>query len=338
MMKLDFKKLLSPICLVLVLAVAAGRYGGSQHWMLDLASHFLPHFALLLLVLAFVCVFSKKRVLVLTSILAAFIALEPVLPYLCALPQDRSVLSTDEAPLHFMQFNILAYNPVPDKIFDYIKAQNPDLVALEEVTPEWRVRLEQAHWLGFKYRSIAYYGQNVLLSRYPITWERAVRIPNGYFSDEYLLTRLETQHGGLLVSVIHPPQPTNPTNVKMQRQYFEEVAAALTRFQQLFPQTPLLLAGDFNATPWSEPYRQFKQKKTSLLLNSLLLKLELGYGASWPSFLGPFGIPIDHVWLDSAGGKLRVMIRQTGAAPFQFLGSDHAPVDVLLTWKKSPER
>ncbi|HEU4601170.1 MAG TPA: endonuclease/exonuclease/phosphatase family protein, partial [Steroidobacteraceae bacterium] len=81
---------------------------------------------------------------------------------------------------------------------------------------------------------------------------------------------------------------------------------------------PLLVAGDFNITPWSSYYQQFVKDST-------LSDSDWGQGlpASWPSVLGPLGIRIDHC-LHSAHWD--VIATHTGPE----LGSDHLPVTVDL--------
>lgn len=76
---------------------------------------------------------------------------------------------------------------------------------------------------------------------------------------------------------------------------------------------PLVVAGDFNAAPWSAQMRQFKT------LSSIHFKTVSP--ATWPSEFGAFGIPIDHVgvkggvelislepWLGASGSNHRGLL------------------------------
>jgi endonuclease/exonuclease/phosphatase (EEP) superfamily protein YafD len=51
---------------------------------------------------------------------------------------------------------------------------------------------------------------------------------------------------------------------------------------------PLLLAGDFNAAPWSDTIEHLTRAANLLTGPS--------YPATWPVFLGPLGVPIDNVF------------------------------------------
>lgn len=87
---------------------------------------------------------------------------------------------------------------------------------------------------------------------------------------------------------------------------------------------PFALLGDFNTTPWSPSFRK-------LLRDSGTRDSRIGFGnlASWPAWLGAWGIPIDHC-LVSSGWE--VLSREVVYGDW---GSDHAPILVTLG-KKVP--
>ena len=79
---------------------------------------------------------------------------------------------------------------------------------------------------------------------------------------------------------------------------------------------PLVVVGDFNATPWSPALRTFLDE---LDLNGL------NVAATWPVWFGFAGIPIDHALVSE---NLIITHIETGPN----IGSDHRPVmiDVAL--------
>ena len=88
---------------------------------------------------------------------------------------------------------------------------------------------------------------------------------------------------------------------------------------------PIVVAGDFNATPWSAPFRR-------LLRDAGLRDSARGFGyrGTWPSTLWWTGmIPIDHVLVSP---RWRVEDRRIGSD----LGSDHRAVVVDLTLTPPP--
>ncbi len=78
-----------------------------------------------------------------------------------------------------------------------------------------------------------------------------------------------------------------------------------------------MVVGDLNASPWSYAFRPLAD---SDLVNSLN---GFGLQATWPSVLGPFGVPIDHL-LHSA--EFTTVTRRTGPS----LGSEHRSVFITL--------
>jgi endonuclease/exonuclease/phosphatase (EEP) superfamily protein YafD len=84
--------------------------------------------------------------------------------------------------------------------------------------------------------------------------------------------------------------------------------------------TAAIIAGDFNATPWSGAFERLRNEAG-------LDDSSLGFGVqpSWPSWLGPLGIPIDHCLYT---GALAATARSIGPA----LGSDHRALTVELAW------
>jgi endonuclease/exonuclease/phosphatase (EEP) superfamily protein YafD len=81
---------------------------------------------------------------------------------------------------------------------------------------------------------------------------------------------------------------------------------------------PVVLVGDFNATPWSASFRTLQRR--GLLHDTLW---GAGLQASWPEGWGPLSIPIDHVLHTADLGSVD---RRTGPS----FGSAHRPVLVSV--------
>jgi endonuclease/exonuclease/phosphatase (EEP) superfamily protein YafD len=77
---------------------------------------------------------------------------------------------------------------------------------------------------------------------------------------------------------------------------------------------PVIVAGDFNATPFSPIFR--KVIKISGLKDS---REGFGWQPSWPTYVPLLWLPIDHILVSS---EIQVHNRATGS----FIGSDHYPV------------
>jgi endonuclease/exonuclease/phosphatase (EEP) superfamily protein YafD len=80
---------------------------------------------------------------------------------------------------------------------------------------------------------------------------------------------------------------------------------------------PRVVVGDLNATPWSVAMREI------LAEGPLRSTQRFGLQATWPSWLGPLGLPIDHVLV---AGPLEPVARSIEPA----FGSDHRMLVVDL--------
>jgi endonuclease/exonuclease/phosphatase (EEP) superfamily protein YafD len=111
----------------------------------------------------------------------------------------------------------------------------------------------------------------------------------------------------------HPLSPLTParwTSLFEDLRTLADMAAAAPR--------PCIVAGDFNATPWSAAYRVFTA--VSGLRDTALGR---GVQATWNAWLPAPRIPIDHVF---ASPDVAVARRAVGPD----VGSDHFPVEVTL--------
>jgi endonuclease/exonuclease/phosphatase (EEP) superfamily protein YafD len=108
----------------------------------------------------------------------------------------------------------------------------------------------------------------------------------------------------------HPssPSPTDATDTLRRRRQFDRLAAALE------PDRTAVVAGDFNTSPWSPDFRD-------LVAATGLRGAANGYGwnPTWPSWLWPARIPIDHVLVKGA-------VAVHGFRRGRYIGSDHFPV------------
>jgi len=104
--------------------------------------------------------------------------------------------------------------------------------------------------------------------------------------------------------------------------YRDDQLRAAAKFLANKPK-PSILLGDLNVTPWSSPFQH-------LLRQGGLRDTAIGFGIhpTWPSYLWPMRIPIDHC-LVSPG--LRATKREVG----RNVGSDHFPLLIELEFESA---
>jgi endonuclease/exonuclease/phosphatase (EEP) superfamily protein YafD len=115
---------------------------------------------------------------------------------------------------------------------------------------------------------------------------------------------------------VHPLPPMSPAYAADRDELFRQLAERVRR-----EAGPVIVAGDFNATPWSHGMRP--------LVAAGLRDTQLGHGfsATWQRRIPIFAIPIDHVLV---AGDLTAAARWTGPD----LGSDHRPIVAELRFSR----
>ena len=215
--------------------------------------------------------------------------------------------------MRVVTFNIRFDNDRIDGVDKFLNDTDADVVVLQEVTKDHLAPLHQG--LDARYpHSLGEFGI-VIFSKYPINADGRVDRP-GYPEWIRLLARwVELDVNGTAVEVVgvHLARPFYPV---LQ----EHDVAALTQFV-LTRKLPLIVAGDFNMTPWTDQLKQFTHLSGLGRFNT--------FHFTWPMRWRRYPIPplvaIDNVFASQDFAKI-------DAAGGPRLGSDHRPViaDIAL--------
>ena len=212
-------------------------------------------------------------------------------------------------PLRLVSANVLAHNRTPEKVLEFVRAADADLVLLVDVRGrDWREVLGQLRELYPHHAQQAWRARArvVLFSRWPIVFEQVREAPRS--SRPYLVAKLAVEGRTLDVVGVHPSspspsQPATPAVATMARPFAEVVKDT---------DAAVIVAGDFNTTPWSPHFEGSARRRG--LRNAAAGK---GYVPTWPTWFWPARIPIDHVLLK---GPLTATAVRRGPA----VGSDHS--------------
>jgi len=247
--------------LIVSLLVAAGLLGAAiatalgllAGWvpLLELFNHFRPFIlagALVLLGLAFV---TRWRSLV---VLSALLALVNLGLFLLALQgAATNAPSGGERFLRTVAFNLWIGNDRLDLVADFLREADADIVSLKEVEPQQAEQLTQRlasvypHQIGF--------GGLLLLSKLPPVETGHQNGPrNDGWARVPLILWAKFDKGGSSFEFagVHTAWPFNP---------LDQVADtdALIAFAQQ-ARSSLIMAGDFNLTPWSSKLGRFTRE------------------------------------------------------------------------------
>lgn len=292
-----------------LLAALLGRLA----WPFDLVTHFRVQYAALFVLFACVLLLLRRFWIAVAAAVGFGVSVVPLFPYIASEPLPAAVATTREQTFRLVAFNVWFRNPDMARVAQYIENSRADAVVLLELTPP------QAEMLVPLLPTYPHYHIDpsrmgaAVFTKWPVLSAQSVPLSQG----GAVAAQMMLDWRGTPVSLIgvHLNWPMGPRNSAFRNQELDSLVA-LSKAQR----GPLLVAGDFNLTPWSEYF-------SDALEQSGLHDAALGFGLarSWPAHFAPLGIRIDHCLLSR-----HWQAKTTAIGPA--LGSDHLPlvVDVAL--------
>lgn len=325
--------LLCGFAAVLLLAGALTAAGG-MHWIFALFTHFQPHFLIFSLPVTLMAL--RRRWCRLAAGLAAMMtwhAYAVGLAYNYRLPPARETAALP-ADMRVVSANLWGQNRDLDRIAGYLLESKADIIGLVEVREHHRpalAMLREIYPHQYTYSDQAGAGL-ALLSRLPLQYveKRLVSDLAGVIQQPAPSSALPATNPVLFaeavwnktviqLAVLHLPRPTTARLSASAAQQITDLAAWIGE-----QDGPLLVMGDFNATPWSPAMSPLWESGLRLASGGI------GLGSSWPSHLPRIlGIPIDHIL---ATDTFQLLHHEAGPA----IGSDHWPIAANLRLSPSP--
>lgn len=296
-------------CLLLMAASLLGR------WILplDTLAHFRLHLSLMALVFGFAAWWSQRAL----TVIAGGIVAVPLLIGL-GLPVLNGAGAPAQPPVNGRSFTIVSFNTWLRQyewreIERYLRAVKPDFVVMLEagraIKPLFAALRDLYPWqkecASWRYCHIA------VLSRH--RWRTAAFENRTARHGPLVWARFGPALGGLTLIGTHFDRPPMVANQLRE-------ARALAKRVRGLP-GPVIVAGDFNATPWSHVYKTFAAASRLHSFSAI--------APSWPTYpLNLPQMPIDHVFVSRA---LSVRLLENGPT----LGSDHRAIRAQILM---PER
>lgn len=257
--------------------------GSPLWWTLDLTTHFRVQY--LVATIALLVLFAVRRKWGICAVLVAAgaVSAAPVLPYLPFGRVTPAAVAAGAPPLKVLTVNVSFGKFAPRRLLEIVRETDPDVLVVQELTPHAETVLadfdtlfphhrkfpaEGPYGIGLWSRRELESGATFALGRLPAI-EARVRGPAGVFT----------------VIGVHLSAPTSPRRAAARKQELIELAARSAEVTG-----PLVVAGDFNVTPYSPYFVQW-------LADSGLTDSRRGrtLSVSWPTTNPWLGIPIDHV-------------------------------------------
>lgn len=310
----------------LAVYVALRLIFGGELWWLALLNNFAPYFFLPLLALALLALVTRLNPrFVLLPLLLLVVGLVWYGPLFAPRPQAAPAADS----VKVVSFNVWANNRQLDTTETWLRAQNADIVLLQEAYHDLPARLADVY--PYTLPDPPQPQDRQILSRHPIL-ERSTH--NGYERavvdfDGTAVAVYDVHFGVPFVNEPHLGLHSLPYPLSMVVRYNEENRNAQIRNWLAALENepmPVIVGGDFNTSDNSAMYPII-----AAALTDSYREVETGFGTTWPvtaklplalDALPPL-MRIDYVWHSDT---LRALDVEVGPE----IGSDHRPVVAVL--------
>jgi endonuclease/exonuclease/phosphatase (EEP) superfamily protein YafD len=302
------------LALVTVFTLAARLW-----WAFDLFSHFRLQYVLAAVVLGIIALsvraYGSAAVLAVVALVHAAAIKDLWLG-------GTASAAPDGVPVRVVSVNVLAQNRTPEKVLEFVRTADADLVLLIDADKrDWRKVLDGLRDLYPHHAPKAWRERApvILFSRWPILAEQVLEAPRS--ARPYLAAQIAVDGRTVEFVGVHPssPSPSKAGDTRRRNRELDHIARIVQDSD-----APVIVGGDFNTTPWSPHFQDLLA--AAELRNAAEGK---GYIPTWPTFFWPARIPIDHVLLK---GPLAATAVHRGPA----VGSDHYPIIADLRLLSSP--
>lgn len=247
-------------------AVIIGWFG-SFHYVADLFSHFYLQYAVALcLALPWYAYRRFKKEAAMAAVGIAYFAY-----FLAGADFSGFGNPAPRAGADLLYMNSEYMNSDVGPILDYVRATDPETVAMVELNEELAEKLRKD--FGFEY---AFYYPKRVLSFGFFTHEKVLE-QELFFIGQYPVGRFRTENRDYYI--VHPLPPMSPELYSAQKEFFERIA------ERVSGKTDFVIVGDFNSTPFSRVFQSSFGRFSDVT------------AYSWGT-RSIFAIPIDHAFTD----------------------------------------
>jgi endonuclease/exonuclease/phosphatase (EEP) superfamily protein YafD len=302
-----FGGLLQAAALLTVVVSVLTAFDTRQHFV-ELFSHFRLQYLVVSLLLLILLALRRQALYSLLLALAVALNASYVLPWYAG-----SEAAAASGELKVLYTNVLASNREHDRLLALLRHEQPDIVALLEISAQWLGALqvlEEDFPHSYTVPREDNFGMGVW-SRLPLS--AATHIDSPPLGYPTILARINVDGATVRLIATHPMIPVGADNFAARNQQLQSIEDMVSATDD-----NVILIGDLNASIWDRHYRDFEDATG-------LRNARRGYGIlpTWPTFMPPAMIPIDHVLVSD-----RIGITDIRTGPR--IGSDHLPLVVTV--------
>ncbi|MFV8282777.1 endonuclease/exonuclease/phosphatase family protein [Christiangramia marina] len=307
-MKKTLLKRIFWIVLIAVLLASLLPHIITSYWLIDILSNFKTQLLIISILLVIpTLILSRKQVL---AVLILSINLLWNLYFIIPYYTETSIPAVDH---HFKisSINLLSSNTNRESTINYIQNEDPDILILMELTPEWLSALEPVI-ANYQHTEIVPREDNfgiALLSKYKM--KSSVDYLN--LNDKpSIIGNMSSMEQEFTIVATHPVPPIGQQSFLNRNTQLSNIARDIPKFSK-----NLIIAGDFNTSSFSPHFKT--------LLGENLKDSRIGFGLlpTWPADFKIFQTTLDHFVVSK---HLQVTKRTTGPD----IGSDHLPITMTI--------
>jgi len=285
-----------------------------HHWLADLLANLRIQQCLVLLAVVFTCLMFRKWAwfaMVLACLVVHLPSFRSVLPELSNRRPSTELLKITTA-------NVLTQNQRHRDILTDILSRDPDVFVILELSQSLAETLESEVSSTYPHSIVrpmdgANFGIG-LYSRHPIVDADVFALNTEI---ESIAATIQLHGNPCRVIATHPLPPIGARGFRLRNEHLQQLGAKIRNAIENSPETPIVLVGDLNLTPWSPHFAMFEID--SGLRRAFNRPSVTPTWYQYPFF--PCGLMLDHVMISD---KLTCKSHLVGPD----IGSDHRSVTV----------
>ena len=240
------------------------------------------------------------------------------------LPPPRAEVTAGLADITVTALNAYIDNDQHELIAVCLRDLSADVIAVTELSPDLceylTVTFADSHPYVAAKPHAGTFGAGIF-SKYPLL---DIDIIGAETTGRSLLATVRKHDQNYRVAAVHPYSPMTPGHFELRNQHLDALSRAIQTGHERQPETPFIVTGDFNSTPWSPRFSAFQRA-------SGLRHVAEGSGVvpTWYAFglpVFPVGLVLDHCMVSP-----QLSYVSYGIGPS--VDSDHLPLTVGLSLK-----
>lgn len=292
---------------------------GEWYWFADLFAHPRAQYFLWLGVALLAAIYARQRLAMWIAVIGLCINAAVLARY--GLPWKNEPNEKGRgAAMTVVSINLLYGNRDSASVCGYLRTAKPDVVVFQEFGPFWATALEQLAD-DYPYRSGVPrkdgFGIAVFSKEKPAGVE--IREVGQRVGDYAVFANWGRDGRRINIVGVHPDKPDAEWKTKNRATYLSNIAQWCRAKANV--DEPVVVLGDFNATPWSASLRRLCDDTGLRNTNQGVI-----FGATWNVYQ-PQRLLIDHAFVSPHWDLLH---REVGPD----IGSDHRPLLVRVALRK----